>query len=81
MQLTISDVSQLLKAMHQHNRTAEVDWTNRSIRVLSDLIPTMKKDGTRLHLSSGPAFHQEVLFSIEHQPELPFDMQDLEDKR
>jgi hypothetical protein len=35
MMLTKQDVEALLEAIKKHGRDAEIDWTNRSIRVLS----------------------------------------------
>lgn len=64
MTLTIEQVRDLLRAMELHNRHATIDWGNRRVMVLSESIPTYKKDGTRLMLSDGPASHQEYLFHI-----------------
>ncbi len=50
-ELTIDEVRKLLHAMVHHGKTATVDWTNRSISVLTDPIthPTAKlSDGSPL---------------------------------
>ena len=59
MELLIGQVESLLKAMTENGRTATVDWTNRSIIVLSEV-----KTHPTIVLSSGPMTYQDKLFQI-----------------
>jgi hypothetical protein len=59
-----SELEALLKVSRESGRPIVVDWTNKTIQVLSASKPTFKKDGTRLVLSDGPAFHREILYRV-----------------
>jgi hypothetical protein len=58
-QLEREEVRALYDAMDSNDRPAEIDWVNRTIRVLSDV----KVDPNKV-LSTGPMEYQEVLFEI-----------------
>jgi len=43
-------------------RPVEIDWVNRTIRVMSLPQPSMNKNGKRIILSDGrPAYHQDII--------------------
>jgi hypothetical protein len=61
MFVTIEEMENLIAVAKKFNRPISIDWVNRKIEVLSATKPTFKKNGERLILSSGPAFHRDIL--------------------
>lgn len=58
--IAIVQLEALIAAAKLHNRPIEVDWTNRTIRVLSEvkIHPTIK-------LSSGPMTWQDIIYGVQ----------------
>lgn len=58
------ELEALLSVSRKSGRPITIDWTNKTIEVLSAAKPTFKRDGSKLVLSDGPAFHQDILYSV-----------------
>ncbi len=59
MNLTIQQVEKLLAAMKLYNKDAEIDFTNRTIRVLSEV-----KVDKKTKMSDGFMKYQDILYQI-----------------
>lgn len=59
-ELNIESVENLLYAMQKTGKNAIIDWTNRTIRILSDV-----KIDNRVMLSSGPMVYQDIVFGMD----------------
>lgn len=57
---SIHEIRALLLKMEEYNKDCVIDWTNRTIRILSDVIVNEK-----IILSTGhPAQYQDILFQL-----------------
>lgn len=57
--LTIQDIESLLQKMKELDRKVQIDWTNQTIRILSEEITHPTK-----MLSTGPMTYREILHSL-----------------
>lgn len=57
---SIHEIRALLLKMEEYNKDCVIDWTNRTIRILSDVIVNEK-----ILLSTGrPAQYKDILFQL-----------------
>lgn len=67
MVITIKQVEALLRCMKKNQTSAEIDWTNRHIRVVSEL----KTHPTKV-LSTGPMQYRHIIFELSSATENTF---------